>query len=39
LVSGFSPSLLTNLLGGKDLTPLSMMFEVVNSKRYEAITI
>ena len=39
LVSGFSPALLTNLLAGKDLTPLSMMFEVINSKRYEAITI
>jgi len=39
LVSGFSGSLLTNLLGGKDLTPLSMMYEVVNSARYEAITV
>jgi len=39
LVSGFSGSLLKNLLGGKDLTPLSMMFEVVNSERYEAIKI
>ena len=39
LVSGFSPSLLKNLLAGKDLTPLSMMYEVVNSSRYEAITI
>jgi hypothetical protein len=39
LVSGFSPALLTNLLGGDDLTPLSMMNKVVNSERYSAITI
>lgn len=39
LVSGFSPALLTSLLSGKDLTPESMMFEVVNSERYEPITI
>jgi hypothetical protein len=39
LVSGFSPALLTSLLSGKDLTPESMMFEVVNSSRYEQITI
>jgi hypothetical protein len=39
LVSGFSPALLTSLLSGKDLTPESMMFEVVNSQRYEPITI
>jgi hypothetical protein len=39
LVSGFSPSLLTNLLSGKDMTPLSMMLNVINSERYESITI
>ncbi len=39
LVSGFSPALLTSLLAGKDLTPLSMMYQVVNSERYAAITI
>lgn len=39
LVSGFSPALLKNLLGGKDLTPQSMMLEVVNSPRYSSITI
>jgi hypothetical protein len=39
LVSGFSPALLTNLLSGKDFTPESMMFEVVNSSRYEKVTI
>ena len=39
LVSGFSPSLLTNLLSGKDITPLSMMMSVVDGERYKAITI
>jgi len=39
LVSGFSPSLLTNLLSGKDLTPMSMMLEVINSERYSVITV
>jgi len=39
LVSGFSPSLLKNLLAGKDLTPISMMNEVVNSERYQKIVI
>jgi hypothetical protein len=39
LVSGFSPALLTSLLAGKDLTPISMMNQVVNSQRYEKITV
>lgn len=39
LVSGFSPALLTNLLAGKDLTPVSMMLDVVNSARYSAVTV
>jgi len=39
LVSGFSPALLTNLLGGKDLTPVSMMLDVINSARYSAVTV
>jgi len=39
LVSGFSPSLLTSLLSGKDLTPFSMMMEVVNSERYSVVTV
>ena len=39
LVSGFSPALLTNLLGGKDLSPVSMMLDVVNSDRYSKVTI
>jgi hypothetical protein len=39
LVSGFSPSLLINLLSGEDLTPLSMMLKIVNSDRYQSINI
>jgi hypothetical protein len=39
LVSGFSPTLLTNLLSGKDLTPISMMLDIVNSERYEEVTV
>lgn len=39
LVSGFSPSLLTNLLAGKEMTPYSMMMSVVDSDRYKSITI
>jgi Domain of unknown function (DUF2828) len=37
LVSGFSPSMLKNLLGGKEISPLSMMYQVINSERYAAI--
>jgi hypothetical protein len=39
LVSGFSPSLLTSLLSGKDLTPHSIMMEVINSERYSVVTV
>jgi len=39
LVSGFSPSLLTNLLGGKDMTPISMMMSVIDSERYSVVTV
>jgi hypothetical protein len=39
LVSGFSPSLLTSLLSGKDLTPISMMNEVIGSERYSSVTV
>lgn len=39
LVSGFSPSLLTSLLGGKDMTPYSMMMDVIGSPRYSVVTI
>jgi hypothetical protein len=39
LVSGFSPAILTSLLSGKDMTPLSMMMTVIDSERYAAITV
>jgi hypothetical protein len=39
LVSGFSPALLTNLLSGKDMTPISMMLSVIDSERYAPVTI
>lgn len=39
LVSGFSPSLLTNLLAGKEMSPYSMMMSVIDSERYAAITV
>jgi hypothetical protein len=39
LVSGFSPSILKNLLAGNDMTPLSMMMTVVDSERYACISI
>jgi hypothetical protein len=37
LVSGFSPSIFKNLLAGKDMTPYSMMLEVLNGERYSAV--
>lgn len=39
LVSGFSPALLTNLLSGKDLSPISMMMSVIDSERYSRVTV
>ena len=39
LVSGFSPSLLTSLLSGKDITPYDMMMTVIDSERYSRVTI
>lgn len=39
LVSGFSPSLLTSLLAGKDMTPYSMMMTVIDSERYAKVTV
>ncbi len=39
LVSGFSPALLSSLLSGKDLSPINMMYNVINSSRYDAISI
>jgi hypothetical protein len=39
LVSGFSPAILTSLLAGKEMSPISMMKTVTESKRYAAISI
>lgn len=39
LVSGFSPAILSTLLGGKDMSPVSIMNDLVNSERYAKITI
>lgn len=39
LVSGFSPAILSSLLGGKDMTPMSMMMDVIGSERYASVTI
>jgi hypothetical protein len=39
LVSGFSPSLLTSVLSGEDLTPYSMMMKVISSERYSNVVV
>jgi len=39
LVSGFSPSLLTSLLSGSEMTPLSMMMNIINSERYTPVMV
>jgi hypothetical protein len=39
LVSGFSPALLSSMLGGKDISPMSMMMDVIGSERYASVTI
>ena len=39
LVSGFSPALLSSLLGGKDMSPISMMMDVIGTERYSLVTV
>lgn len=39
LISGFSPSILANVLGGTSLTPYSIMMDKINSERYDIITV
>ena len=39
LVSGFSPALLTGLLSGEDITPESMMMEIIGSERYSLVKV
>lgn len=38
LMSGYSPSLLTSLLEGNDITPLSIVLNVIKSSRYDLVT-
>lgn len=38
LMSGYSPALLTSLLDGKDITPLSIVQNVINTPRYDMVT-
>lgn len=39
LISGFSPSILKSILGGKSMTPQGIMMETVGSERYSLITV
>jgi len=39
LISGFSPTILTTLLKGEDLSPHKLMMNVVNSERYTVVTV
>ena len=39
MLSGYSPSLLTALLGGEEITPLNIMLKIIHSPRYDAITL
>jgi hypothetical protein len=39
LVSGFSPSIFKSILGGKEMTPMSIMLETINQDRYSAIKV
>jgi hypothetical protein len=39
LVSGFSPSIMKSILGGKSITPIDIMKESINVPRYEMISI
>jgi hypothetical protein len=39
LVSGFSPSIMKSLLGGEDMTPVSIMKKTVDSERYQEVKV
>ena len=39
LVSGFSPAILRALLSGKEMSPESMMLDIINSERYDSVKI
>jgi len=38
LVSGFSPAILTSILGGEEFTPKSLMLKALNVERYDAVS-
>ena len=38
LVSGFSPAILTALLSGNEFTPYSIMMDVIDSERYDKVS-
>lgn len=37
MLSGYSPSLLTSLIDGDDITPLTMMLKIIHSDRYKMV--
>jgi hypothetical protein len=39
LISGFSPSIMTSILGGKSIDPNSIMFDTINLPRYKEVSI
>jgi hypothetical protein len=39
LISGFSPSIMTTLISGGDISPIAILEKTVNSERYEPITV
>lgn len=39
LISGLSPSIVKSVLGGKEMTPVSIMNETINSERYSIIEV
>lgn len=39
MVSGFSPTILKQILAGGDMSPEKIMFDVINSERYACITL
>jgi hypothetical protein len=39
LISGFSPSILKSVLGGDEMTPMSIMLKTINNERYSKIKI
>jgi hypothetical protein len=39
LISGFSPSILKSVLSGKEISPMAVMNEAINTERYECVTV